>query len=203
MGETYGMPVSMLLLILYIFLDVNYFIRCAFTVVTLRLFQGKHSVLDTTTIYGICTPQDVDIFLRHMNNARFLRELNFASVHYYMLTNMYDMVRERGGTIVQGATSLRYRRFISIFQPYKIQTKLIWWDERAIYLEQQFVTLTDGFVNAIALSKHRFTECNVFELLEAFPEVTFRPDLPKELMHWLESIEESSQKLNPDNFVYA
>lgn len=41
-----------LLLILYIIWDVNYFIRCLFTVAMGRLFQRKRKISETTTIYG-------------------------------------------------------------------------------------------------------------------------------------------------------
>lgn len=41
-----------LLLILYVIWDVNYFIRCVFTVGLCRLFQRKRKINETTTIYG-------------------------------------------------------------------------------------------------------------------------------------------------------
>lgn len=111
-----------LLLILYIIWDFNYFIRCVFTVALGRLFQRKRKINETTSIYGkwfafhslirmvmwfqiffqhipsissfrstktstgLCTTQDVDIFIRHMNNARYVRELDFARFHFYALT---------------------------------------------------------------------------------------------------------------------
>ncbi|XP_067638938.1 protein THEM6 [Eurosta solidaginis] len=187
-----------ILLILYIIWDVNYFIRCIFTVFAARLFQGKRKVTDTTTIYGLCTSQDVDIFIRHMNNARYLRELDFARFHYYALTGLYEKVRDRKGGAVQGASSVRYRRTIPIFHPYKIQTKLIWWDEKAIYLEQSFVTLSDGFVRAVALSKQCITNCDVTEIMKTYAETATRPEMPAELKLWLDSIELSSQKLRKD-----
>ena len=40
------------LLILYIIWDVNYFIRCVFTVLAGKLFQKKRKITDKTTIYG-------------------------------------------------------------------------------------------------------------------------------------------------------
>ncbi|XP_054730787.1 protein THEM6 [Anastrepha obliqua] len=192
------MSFLVVLLILYIIWDVNYFIRCIFTVLAGRLFQSKRRVTDTTTIYGLCTSQDVDIFIRHMNNARYLRELDFARFHFYALTGLYEKVRQRKGGAVQGASSVRYRRTIPIFNPYKIQTKLIWWDEKAIYLEQSFVTLSDGFVRAVALSKQCITNCDVTELMKTFPEATTRPDMPADLKLWLDSIEVSSQKLRKE-----
>lgn len=128
-----------------------------------------------------------------MNNARYLRELDFARFHFYALTDLYQKIRQRGGGAVQGASSIRYRRTIPIFSPYKIQTKLVWWDEKAIYLEQQFITLTDGFVRAVALSKQCITNCNVLEILKEYNAE--RPPMPEELNLWLQAIESSSQKL--------
>lgn len=40
------------ILVLYIIWDVNYFIRCVFTVAFGRLFQSKRKISDTTQIYG-------------------------------------------------------------------------------------------------------------------------------------------------------
>lgn len=122
-----------------------------------------------------------------MNNARYLRELDFARFHYYGLTGLYEAVRKNKGGAVQGASSVRYRKTIPIFSFYKIETKLIWWDEKAIYLEQKFVTLGDGFVRAIAMSKQCITNVNVVELVKAFPGGETVPEAPQELKLWLVS----------------
>jgi acyl-CoA thioesterase FadM len=69
---------------------------------------------------GLCSTQDVDIFIRHMNNARYVRELDFARFHYYGLTGIYAAIKKHGGGAVQGASSVRYRRTIPIFNPVRI-----------------------------------------------------------------------------------
>lgn len=84
----------------------------------------KHNILQIKCNTGYCTTQDVDIFIRHMNNARYLRELDFARFHYYRLTGIYAAFRARKGGAVQGASSIRYRRTIPIFSAYKIETKV-------------------------------------------------------------------------------
>jgi hypothetical protein len=78
---------------------------------------------------------------------------------------------------------------------YKIETELVWWDEKAIYLEQRFVTF-DGFVRAVAMSKQCITKVNVIELMKEFTDK--RPNQPEELKTWLEAIETSSKKLRKD-----
>ncbi|XP_023172172.2 protein THEM6-like [Drosophila hydei] len=174
---------------------MNYFIRCGLTLLMVRLFNTRHTITDKTTIYGICTTQDVDIYLRHMNNARYLRDLNFANIHYYITTDVYNIVCQSGGSIIISATTIRYRRFLPLFQPYKVDTRLIWWDDKAMYFEQQFVSLFTGFVHAIALSKHLFINYNVFDLVPMFKDTAQRPDIPDELKLWLEANDESSKKL--------
>jgi len=183
-----------ILLVLYAIWDLNYFIRVVCTLGYAHLFQSKRKITEKTTIYGLCTTQDVDIFIRHMNNARYLRELDFARFHYYGLTGLYAAVKKHGGGAVQGASSVRYRRTIPIFNPYKITTELIWWDDKAIYIEQKFVTL-DGFVRAVALSKQCITKCNVIDLMKEFEGGEKRPEQPEELKVWLDALEISSQKL--------
>lgn len=59
-----------------------------------------------------------------MNNARYMRELDFARFHFYRLTGLYEKIRKEGGGAVQGATSMRYRRAIPIFSTYRIETKV-------------------------------------------------------------------------------
>lgn len=184
----------------YVYIITN--ISIPYVITLLQSFACKLTVHVIFSFFlcslGLCTSQDVDIFIRHMNNARYLRELDFARFHFYALTGLYEKVKERHGGAVQGASSVRYRRTIPIFHPYKIQTKLVWWDDKAIYLEQQFITLTDGFVRAVALSKQCITNCNVMDIMKTYQEASKRPEMPEDLKLWLEAIEVSSQKLRKD-----
>ncbi|XP_015593240.1 protein THEM6 [Cephus cinctus] len=187
--------------LLYILFDVNYFIRIAFVIGYGRLFQKRKKIFEKTTIYGLCTAQDVDIFLKHMNNARYLRELDFARFHYYDRSGIYGAIAKRGGGAVQGASSARYRRAIPIFTAYKVTTQLIYWDDRNFYLEHQFISLSDNFVRAVVLSKQSVTglKVTVPEIIADVEPEAKRPELSKELSLWLESMEESSKKLKKQN----
>lgn len=74
---------------------------------------------------GICSTQDLDIVLKHMNNARYLRELDFARFYFWDAIGLYEEITKRGAGVVQGATSTRYRRAIPLLTPYKITTKVL------------------------------------------------------------------------------
>ncbi|XP_041976098.1 protein THEM6-like [Aricia agestis] len=184
-----------LIALAYIFWDVNYFLRIAFTIGIGRLFQKKCGVNDTTTIYGFCTTQDVDIFLKHMNNARYVRELDFARFHFYDRTGIYKNIIEARGHALQGASSIRYRRTIPIFTAYKIETKLIYWEDKTLFIEQKFITLNDGFVRAVIISRQNLIDVDVATLFKNLPGADTKLECPEEVKHWLQSIEVSSAKL--------
>lgn len=74
---------------------------------------------------GICTTNDVDALLYHMNNARYLRELDFARADFYERTDLYREACSQGSGVVQGATTIRYRRFIKPLTIFKITSKVI------------------------------------------------------------------------------
>ncbi|CAG9833667.1 unnamed protein product [Diabrotica balteata] len=183
--------------LLYVFLDVNYFIRIAFTLGWSKFFEKKKKLEDGTHIYGVCTSQDVDIFFSHMNNARYIRELDFARFHFYFVTGLYDQIKKNKGHVLQTASNIRYRRTIPWFNTYKVTTKIVYWDEKTMYIEQQFVTLHDNFIRAVILSKQTTIGLNVPELMAKLTgcNVSYRPPLPEELKDWLSSIEKSSNKL--------
>ncbi|CAB3243455.1 unnamed protein product [Arctia plantaginis] len=152
-------------------------------------------VNDTTTIYGFCTTQDVDIFLRHMNNARYVRELDFARFHFYDRTGIYANIKTVDGHALQGASSIRYRRTIPIFSAYKVETKLVYWEDKTLFIEQKFITLSDGFVRAIVLSRQNLINVDAQTLFIGIPGNDKKPECPEEIKHWLQAIEVSSARL--------
>lgn len=97
--------------------------------------------------------------------SRYLRELDFARVDFYERTSLYNKIVKKGGGIVQGAATIRYRRFIKPYAIFTITTKVIYWDSQGIFLESRFVG-SDGFVHAIAICKQRVTECSADEVME-------------------------------------
>ncbi|XP_035725489.1 protein THEM6-like [Vespa mandarinia] len=182
--------------ILYFFFDINYFLRLIFTFIWAKFIQKKTKLLDKTTIYSICTTQDLD-FMSHMNNARYLRELDFSRYHYFLQTKMYFLLTNMGITAILGGLCTRYRRSIKFFMIYKITTKLIYWDEKSFYFEHRFINLQDNFIHTVILSKQTTIgmKMPLNEFIKKFePEISL-PEINSDLRLWLESMKHSSQKL--------
>ncbi|KAI4503705.1 hypothetical protein M0802_001108 [Mischocyttarus mexicanus] len=183
--------------ILYIFLDINYFLRLLFTLGWAKFFQKKAKIMDETTIYGICIPQDLDAILTNMSNARYLREIDFSRFHYFMQTDILLTMRKMGATVVLGGSYARYRRPIPFLMMYKITTKLIHWDEKCFYFEHKFINLRNNFIHAVIISKQTTIgmKMPITEFLKKFEPDILLPEMTDDLRLWIDSMEKSSQKL--------
>ncbi|XP_022901728.1 protein THEM6-like [Onthophagus taurus] len=194
--------VCALILILYGLFELHYFLRICLSVILAR-FKTKIHVLDEATVRGICVTSDIDTLLFHMNNARYMRELDFARVDFYERTGLYRCIKSKGGGLVMGATTIRYRRFVKLFHKYILTSKVTYWDDQNIYMEHRFISPGDRFINAIVMTKTRLINCNAEEIMQEMilskndPEYRgkTRPEIPPDLEKWMESNTISSQAL--------
>ncbi|XP_053674900.1 protein THEM6 [Anopheles nili] len=153
------------LLALYTLFELHYFLRMCLCVVTARYLKKRMHILDTGTVLGFCLTNDIDTLLYHMNNARYLREIDFARVDFYERTSLYRTIRSKGGSVVQGATTIRYRRFIRPFTRFTISSRIVYWDNQSIFMEHRFLGGTDGFIHCIALCRQRVMQCSVEDVM--------------------------------------
>ncbi|XP_048512280.1 protein THEM6-like [Athalia rosae] len=191
-------PAIAVVAMMYALFDVNYFIRVFFTLSWRKLIPVKRrKISDAINIYGFCTTNDVDLFITHMNNARFIRELDFARFDYYHRTGIYEVVASRGGSSLQVATTVRHRRVMPVFTFYRIETKLIYWDQKAAYLEHKFITLSDNFVRATVFSKQQMVglRMSTDDVINEIDPGMQKPEAPEDLTHWIKYNESSSEKL--------
>lgn len=75
--------------------------------------------------------------------------------------------------------------------------QIVYWDEKTMYLEQQFISLTDGFIRAVVLSKQNVIGLNFCEVVSKMlgKDQSYRPEVLPELELWLSSMEKSSDRL--------
>lgn len=152
-------------LVLYALFELHYFLRMCLCVILARFVKRKCHILETTTVGGLCLTNDIDWLLYHMNNARYLRELDFARVDFYERTDLYRTIKRKGGSVFQGAATIRYRRFIRPYHRFHIQSRIIYWDDQSVYMEHRFVRPSDQFVHAIAICRQRIVDCSAEEVM--------------------------------------
>jgi len=182
------------ILVVMAFFDITWMIRLIFTKWMARI-KGKLGVDEEGTVFNICWTTDIDYFF-HMNNGKYFRDMDFGRFDFYFRSGFSDYIEARPNMFfVQHGASIRYRKSINFLVPFKLVTKLVYWDERSLYFEQRFISLHDNFVRAIALCKNTCVGGTVTEMLASVGVHHQPPPCPEEVELWVKSQEVSSTRL--------
>lgn len=195
--------VLIFLLVLFAFTDVWYFVRGAVLYLMVRLTRNTLSLTEEQLLkpfvtWSMVLPSDLDLNL-HMNNAKYLRDCDFGRVGLWLAYGMGEVLGRHNGYIVVSASSMRYRKAMFLFQAYQIQTRILCWDNDAMYLEQRMITRA-GFIAAILVVKMAVrgvkVQTLVSEMCGGRPFPSPKPSL--DVRSWMDSIMLSSKKLKDE-----
>ena len=189
----------------FAFVDVWYFVRFVpLFVRRLVIFLWRKRILKTlaredvmkaTIIEGIVLPFDLDMNM-HMNNSKYLREMDFGRIFHIVHSGLYAAIWSEGAFMVVGAISIRYRRSLNLWDRFQLRSRILCWDDSNFYYEQRFVN-KQGFVCAVALLQMAVRHTTPREILEkaclnGSPE---SPPIPSQVEAWREAIQRSSESL--------
>uniref|UniRef100_A0A673ZCD0 Protein THEM6 n=1 Tax=Salmo trutta TaxID=8032 RepID=A0A673ZCD0_SALTR len=122
-------------------------------------------VLAEQCVAGRVLPHDLD-YMGHMNNARYLRECDFARFHHYMRNGIFKTL------------------------PFDLRTSHRGMGRQSFFVEQRFVSQGDGFISAVMLCRQNVLRSNPESILQA----ALVPDYPEDLQHWISFISASKDK---------
>lgn len=158
-------------------------------------FIKKYKQVDLnhkSEIFFRVLPNDLDIFA-HMNNGRYLSIMDFGRFHLMAQFNTLKKAYQNGWSPAVGGVKISYIRSLKLFDKYKLTTQIICWDEKWVYMEQQFIKLNNNQLMATALVKALFINKKHHkiasqELVGAFfPEGLASPEMPEAVRKWRES----------------
>ena len=138
-------------------------------------------------------PNDLD-FNGHMNNGRFLSVMDLGRLHLVMRSGLLRLVIRQKLAPTLAAAQIRYRMQLNPFQPFDLETRVLCWDEKWIYMEQRFLFVNGpkkGAVAAIGLVKGAFydnstkTTMPTPGLLAALGWTQDSPPFPGYLKDWI------------------
>ena len=131
---------------------MNLFFRLFYLLIAARR-RSKLSVLETGRVPMWVWPGDLDV-LWHMNNGRYLTIMDLGRVDFLIRSGLLDKLRQRNWYPVVAALSITYKRPLKLWQKFEMTTRVAGWDERWIYLQQEFHS--GGKLVAAALVKGTF-----------------------------------------------
>lgn len=119
--------------------------------VILRARRGPRlTIFDASQIRLRVWPNDLDVQM-HMNNGRYLSLMDLGRIDLMVRSGFFAEARRKGWFPVVGTSRIEYRRPLAPLQSFDLRTRLIGWDARWFYIEQQF--LAAGKVAASATVK--------------------------------------------------
>jgi len=146
-------------------------------------------------------PNDLDALL-HVNNGVFLTLMDLGRVDLLLRSDAHHAIRKKGWYPVLAAGTIRIKRSLKLFQKFTIRTSVIGWDERSVYLEQQFISkgklVAKAVVDARFLSK-KGGGVTPTELLAFLDLDQSSPELPDWVATWIQSNRQMNMELNDAN----
>ncbi|MFB2554086.1 acyl-CoA thioesterase [Herbiconiux liangxiaofengii] len=171
--------------------SVHFFFRTLLGTLTAR-FRSPLGIWDVGTRPFRVLPTDLDV-LRHMNNGVYLSMLDIARLDLLHRAGLWGQLQKRGWYPVVVAETISFRRSLELWQRFEVETRMLGFDERALYLEQRFVAVAGGRreVYARAFIRARLLKRSggivTVPELEALPGVGQAPDdgrMPEWLAGW-------------------
>ena len=140
-------------------------------------------------------PNDLD-FNGHMNNGRYLTLMDLGRLHLVFRTGLMGIVQRERLAPTLAAAQMRYRMQLLPFQPFDLESRVLCWDDKWVYMEQRFLYVKGpkaGAVAAIGLVKGAFydrrtkTTMPTSDLLAKIGQTRESPPFPDYLKDWIVS----------------
>jgi acyl-CoA thioesterase FadM len=139
----------------------------------------------------ITLPTDLDIN-RHMNNGVYFSIMDVARFDMLVRSGVFDIMRAKDWYPVVASETITFRKSLSLWQRFTIESRILGYDDKAVYLEQRFVRpgpdrrpeiYAQGLIRARFLRKQGGT-VPVSELIEAFGAPPASDELPDWVVRW-------------------
>ena len=117
-----------------------------------RALVGRHR--SAVSALGPCRtpfrvlPTDLDL-LRHVNNGVYLSLMDVARVDLTERAGFAGKLRARGWYPVVVAETIQFRRSLTLWQRFEIETRVLAWDEKVFLLEHRFLRGDQAVAHAL------------------------------------------------------
>jgi acyl-CoA thioesterase FadM len=140
-------------------------------------------------------PTDQDIF-RHMNNGVYLSIMDIARFDMLRRNGVWDTFAERGWYPVVVSETISFRKSLQLWQSFTIESRILGFDAKAVYVEQRFVRPdADGRpeIYSQAFIRARFLKrsggvVSITELTDALGVAPADVTVPEWLLQWSEDV---------------
>lgn len=143
---------------------------------------------------------DLDLY-RHVNNGVYLQMMDVGRSNFIADVGGAKLLKDRGWYPVVAASTVKYRRSLTLLQKFDLTTRILGWDQRVIYLEQMFSVGQTHIARGIAAGRFlsrdgaRVPAPDVIGLLG---HGLVSPELPADVLGWARAIDVAHRDSGPN-----
>lgn len=172
---------------------MNLYLRLIILYIRSFFKPGIGDILDISRLNFHVLPNDLDLN-GHMNNGRYATIMDLGRMDFVLRNGLMKVMMKQKCIPVLSSVQLRFRIPLMPFQSYSLETKVICWDEKWVYLEQQFIIQKGkkaGAVAAIGIVKGGFYDTKnrqtvpTQDLLDILGMQTHSPPFPHYIQDWI------------------
>lgn len=140
---------------------------------------------------------DLDV-LFHMNNGKYFSLMDLARTDLMVRSGAFRKLSKEKMYPVVAAETMKFKRSLNLFQKFIIETKVIGWDEKSVFLEQIFKSKKG--IHAYAVVRGQFLKKGgerVFtqELMDILKSEKILK-VPLDLEQWDKNLEKRFESIN-------
>ena len=146
----------------------------------------------------------------HMNNSIYFCEFERGRRDWFFRIGFYTFSQKYNCGVVLAGITTRFRKEIKPLVAFQVHTKLIYYDESHIYLEQRIVSTSNGMVHCIAFAdcsvvdrklKKRTSTDNFIKFIGLIDgeKKQLKSNVPQSLLHWIEYLSNSSSEIRAES----
>lgn len=131
-------------------------------------------------------PTEIDINF-HVNNGMYLMMMDLGRFDALVRSGIWRTIRARRWTGVISDETISFRKSLKLGQRYSVESKIIGFDERAVYFEHRIVSQGDVYARGIVatrlLTQHR-ASVTLHDLVGVFGNPPDELELPEWIHEW-------------------
>lgn len=163
--------------------------------IALRSLAGGYALLgplDEDKVWCRVLPWDLDYNL-HLNNSRYLSYMDYGRIRLLARLGLLKHFFRRKHSALVGSVDVTYRRSLSLWEPFAINSRIAFWDDKWIYVEQTFHSRRGLATHAWVKTLFRGPDGNLAPqtAMDAVLPGAVSPPLPARLAAWNASIRQT------------
>jgi len=137
----------------------------------------------------ICLPWDIDLWME-LNNGRTLTLFDLGRIPLAQRIGLIGVIKQNGWGLAVAGASVRYRRRIRMFDKIRMRSRVVFWDDRFIYIEQSMWKTDGDCANHILLRTAVTGKAGIVppaRILDAMGQQMPAPQAPDWVRAWIEA----------------